>query len=83
MRVAIVCGGTIAGPYAATITTFPETTLGGVNDVDAGRAEAFAAEYGCQAYPTLGALLADDEVELVVNLTIHSAHEAVIRCCGP
>ena len=82
-RVAIVCAGAIAAPYAATITTFPETTLVGVNDVDAARAEAFAAEHACQVYPTLDALLADDGVDLVVNLTIHHAHEAVTRCCGP
>ena len=81
VRVAIVGCGNIAGPYAATITTFPETTLVGVVDVDAARAEAFAAEHACQVYPTLDALLADDGVDLVVNLTIHHAHEAVTRRC--
>ena len=81
VRVALVGCGNIAVPYAATIAAFAETELEGVTDIDAAKAAALAAEHGCTVYPTLEALLADDRVDLVVNLTIHHAHEAVTRHC--
>ncbi|KPV46226.1 hypothetical protein SE17_43500, partial [Kouleothrix aurantiaca] len=39
------------------------------------------AEYGGTAYPSLDALLADPQVDAVVNLSIHHAHPAVITQC--
>src|SRR6185295_11959721 len=38
-------------------------------------------KFGCRAYPSMEALLADERVELVVNLTIHHAHAATTRLC--
>src|SRR5205814_8909514 len=32
-------------------------------------------------YPSLEAIVADEEVDLVINLTIHSAHVEVITTC--
>ena len=42
------------------------------------RADAFAAEHGLRAL-TVDALIADPEVELVLNLTPPKAHAAVVR----
>jgi predicted dehydrogenase len=81
VRVALVGCGNIAGPYAEDIVTYPELALVGVADQDAARAATFAAEHGTRAYSSVDALLADPQVELVVNLTTHHAHYSVTRQC--
>lgn len=81
LGVAILGCGNIADPYAESISAYPETDLIGVADLDPRRARALAAKFGCQAYPTFEAMLADEQIELVVNLTIHHAHyETTTRC---
>jgi predicted dehydrogenase len=79
LRVGIVGCGNIAGPYARSLADHDEVELVAVTDVDAARATAFAAEHGCRAHGSLDALLADPEVQLVVNLTVHHAHHAVSK----
>jgi len=80
-NVAIAGCGNIAGPYAHTLTSYPHIHLLGATDVEPQRAQAFVAEYGGTAYPTLDDLLADPRVDAVINLTIHHAHPAVITSC--
>ncbi len=77
MRIALVGCGNIAARYAASVTAADGLELVGAADLDAGRAEALVADHGGTAYPTLEALLADDAVETVVNLTVPDAHAAV------
>jgi len=78
LRIAIVGCGNISGGYARSLGTRPDKIqLVGAYDVDAARAEAFRSIYGGRVYADLDTLLADDEVELVVNLTSHTAHTAV------
>jgi predicted dehydrogenase len=60
---------------------FEQIELLGATDVDPKRAEEFVANFGGTAYPSLEALLADERVDAVVNLTIHHAHPAVITQC--
>ncbi|HZG65473.1 MAG TPA: Gfo/Idh/MocA family oxidoreductase, partial [Herpetosiphonaceae bacterium] len=81
LRVAIVGCGNIAGPYAKTMQPFEQIELVGAADIDPQRAQDFVATYGGTAYPSMEALLADDQVDAVVNLTIHHAHPAVITQC--
>ncbi len=81
IRAAILGCGNIAGPYAKDLAKAPQIELLGVADLDTTRAEALAAEHGITAYASPAALLADDRVELVVNLTIHHAHYAVTKAC--
>jgi predicted dehydrogenase len=81
LNVAIVGCGNIAGPYAHTLKAYPHIHLLGATDVDPQRAQAFVAEYGGTAYPSLDDVLADSRVDAVVNLTIHHAHPAVITRC--
>ncbi len=81
LGVAIAGCGSIAGPYAKNLGAHPEVRLVAVADLDLARAAAFAAEHGCHAHASLADLLADPEVELVVNLTIHHAHYAVTKQC--
>ena len=71
--------GNIAGRYAIDVLTHPEIRLVAATDLDAARATAFAEEHGCRVHPTLDDLLADDEVDVVVNLTVHQAHYEVTK----
>src|SRR6185503_19199975 len=81
LGVGILGCGNIAGAYAENLVTYPEIELVGMSDVDTARAEALAAKTGGRAYPSMEAMLADEKIELVVNLTIHHAHkETTTRC---
>ena len=71
--------GNIAGRYATDALTHPEIRLVAATDLDASRASAFGAEHGCRIHATLDDLLADDEVDIVVNLTVHQAHYDVTK----
>ena len=77
LKLAIIGCGNIAGPYSKDIKKQPDLEIVGFFDVDKARAQAFAAEHGGKAYPTLEAALADPEVEAIVNLTIFQAHYEV------
>ena len=74
MRLALVGAGNVADRYAAAIGAEPELELAGATDLDAARAEALVAEHGGRAYADLDAVLADDGVDTVVNLTVPQAH---------
>ncbi|MDA1192425.1 MAG: Gfo/Idh/MocA family oxidoreductase [Candidatus Poribacteria bacterium] len=78
LKVAIVgCGG-ISGPYGASLNTKPDKIeIIGAYDVDAERAKNWTTQHGGKPYATLDALLAEDAIEAVVNLTIHHAHAEV------
>jgi predicted dehydrogenase len=71
--------GNIAGRYATDVLTHPEIRLIAATDLDLDRATLFGAEHGCRTYSTLDELLADDEVDIVVNLTVHQAHYEVTK----
>jgi len=79
LGIGIVGTGNIAGGYARDILTHPEIRLVAATDVDPVRAAAFATANGCRAHASLEALLADDEVDIVVNLTVHHAHYEVTK----
>lgn len=74
LGIGIVGTGNIAGGYARNAATQPEIRLVAATDLDPERARTFASEHGCRAHRTLDDLLADDDVDIVVNLTIHHAH---------
>ncbi|MDX6585527.1 MAG: hypothetical protein QOI10_4711, partial [Solirubrobacterales bacterium] len=79
LGIGIVGTGNIAGGYARDALTHPEVRLVAATDLDPARAIAFAAEHGCRAHASLDDLLADDEVDIVVNLTVHHAHYEVTK----
>ncbi len=78
LKVAIVGCGNISGPYAKTIKAYPNLELVGAMDIIPERARDLVAKHGGVAYRTYDDLLADKNVDVVVNLTIHHAHPAVI-----
>lgn len=75
--VAIVGCGYIASSYVRTLQPYPQIELVGATDLMRERAEALAASFDGKAYPSLEALLTDDGVDIVVNLTTHHAHASV------
>jgi predicted dehydrogenase/sugar phosphate isomerase/epimerase len=79
VRVAIVGCGNVAAHYAKQCASYPSVSVLGYCDLQRERAAEFAAEYGGSIYPDLDDVLEDDDVEVVVNLTIHHAHPEVIR----
>lgn len=81
LGVGIAGCGNIAPRYAENIATYPETELVGFTDIDAKKAEDLAAKHGGTVYPTLEAMLEDDHIQLVVNLTTHHVHQEVVTKC--
>ncbi len=81
LRVGVVGCGNIAGSYVENLAGYPQTELVGVTDIDAAKAEGLAAKHGCKVYGSLEALLEDKSIDLVVNLTIHHAHNEVTSAC--
>jgi predicted dehydrogenase len=81
VNVGIIGCGNIAGPYADDLPNYSEIRLVGVADIDPERAAAFAEKHNTRAYPSVEALLADPDIQLVANLTIQHAHvEVTTRC---
>ena len=74
MRIVLVGAGNIADRYAAPIVAAPEPELAGAFDLDAARPEALVTQFGGLAYGDLAAVLADDTVDTIVNLTVPQAH---------
>ncbi|HEX5825872.1 MAG TPA: Gfo/Idh/MocA family oxidoreductase [Candidatus Limnocylindrales bacterium] len=79
LGIGIVGTGNIAGGYARDALTHPEIRLVAATDLDPGRAAAFAATHGCRAHASLDELLADEDVDVVINLTVHQAHYEVTK----
>ena len=79
MRIAIVGCGYVADHYLETLPNHPRLALQGVADLNLDRAKAVAKHYGTRVYPSTQDLLADPEVELVVNLTDPGSHYEVTR----
>ena len=82
LGLAFVGCGDISGHYARSLKTRPDlVALRGAFDLREEAMARFCQEFGGARYPSLDAVLADDKIDLVVNLTIQSAHHEVARRC--
>ncbi|MGQ9908268.1 MAG: Gfo/Idh/MocA family protein [Candidatus Flexifilum sp.] len=79
LGVAVIGTGNIADGYVSDLLRYPEIEVLGVADIDTDKRAQFAARHQVAAYPDNAALLADDRVQIVVNLTPHFAHYPVTR----
>jgi predicted dehydrogenase len=80
VRVAFVGCGNISGPYADTMKNHSDRLeIVGAYDLDADAGGAFVGKYGGRLYASLEELVADDAVEVALNLTIHLAHGEVTQ----
>lgn len=75
--VGVIGAGTISGTYLENMTSFPDLSVRFVADIVPERAAEQAAKYGVAGSGTVEELLARDDVEIVVNLTIPVAHYEV------
>jgi predicted dehydrogenase len=76
-RVALLGCGDIAGQYLAQIARHSAAEVTACADLDLDRARARAAEFGIERAVTPAEALADETVDIVVNLTPPTAHAAV------
>jgi predicted dehydrogenase len=76
-RVAIVGAGNISDEYLRSLSSYPDLAVTAVADLDPARARAQAEAYGVPAWGDTVQVLARDDVDLVVNLTIPAAHAEV------
>jgi predicted dehydrogenase len=78
-RIGILGAGNIFGRYVEGLRTFPGLELVRVADVDAARAERAAAEHSIPFWGDGAALLGDDRVDVIVNITPPRLHAATVR----
>ena len=78
VRVGVVGCGIIAKRYVTDSAAFDTWQPVACADLDTASAEAFAAEHGLRA-ESVDELIADPEVELVLNLTPPNAHAPLTR----
>ena len=77
-KIGIVGCGNISSAYFSAAKQFSILEVAACADLDIDRAKAKAAEYGvAKALTPDRSLLADPEVEIVINLTIPNAHYSV------
>jgi len=77
VKVGVVGCGNISGIYLKRMPAFEILKVAACADLDRERAKAKAAEYGVPKTCTTEELLADPEIEIVVNLTIPKVHFSV------
>lgn len=77
--IAFVGTGFVADYYMTTLANYPGLSLRGVYDHSPAQLERFAAYYGVATYRSLEELLADQGVQIVVNLTTIEGHYPVSK----
>jgi predicted dehydrogenase len=77
MKVGVIGCGNISGIYLEVGQTFDVMEIAAVADLIPERAQAQAAKYGIARACSVAELLADPEIEIVINLTIPNAHAEV------
>ncbi|ANF32709.1 oxidoreductase [Leifsonia xyli] len=75
--VGVIGAGVISNEYLGNLTSFPDLDVRFVADIDVERARAQAEKFGVPGSGTVEELLADDAIEIVVNLTIPKVHVEV------
>ncbi|WEO77119.1 Gfo/Idh/MocA family oxidoreductase [Cryobacterium sp. SO2] len=77
--VGVIGAGVISGTYLENMTVFADLDVLFVADLDLERAQAQAEAYGVPDHGSVDELLARDDIEIVVNLTIPAVHTEVGR----
>lgn len=76
VKAGIIGCGNIAPAYLKGCRRFPVLDVAACADLDPKRAEAFAEEHGLCAL-TVSEMLADPDIQIVINLTVPRAHAEV------
>ena len=72
--VGVIGAGVISDTYLENLQSFPDVDVVIVGDLLVDRAEAQARKHGVRTWGTVDDVLANPDVEIVVNLTIPAAH---------
>ncbi len=75
--VGFIGAGMISEQYLTNLTTFPDVEVVRIGDIDTARAAESAAKWGVPASGSGEDVLADPDVEIVVNLTLPATHVEV------
>jgi len=81
MQIALVGCGYVSAYYIQTLPLHPELVLRGVMDRDDARSGSLAKILSVHQYESLNAVLEDDQVDIVLNLTNPRNHYEVTRAC--
>jgi predicted dehydrogenase len=81
MRIGFVGCGLAARAYFYSLKQYPDLELVAVTGRNQERIARFGAYYSVKTYPTVEALLADPNIELIVNLTNPRSHFEVSKAC--
>ncbi len=76
-RVGVIGCGAISATYLQNAANFPSYDIVAVADLRVDAAQARADEFGVPTACTPDELLANDDIDIVINITPHSAHGAV------
>src|ERR1035437_7657413 len=74
VKVGVIGCGAISGAYLGMAKNFPIVEIVAVADLDDARAKAASEKYGIPRTLSVDDLINDDEIEIVLNLTIPKAH---------
>ncbi|GLY30413.1 Gfo/Idh/MocA family oxidoreductase [Kineosporia sp. NBRC 101731] len=74
LRIGVIGAGAISGQYSRTLARLPHLPITSIADLNPERAQALAAAHPGARTETAGQLLAADDVDLVLNLTIPAVH---------
>lgn len=77
LRVGIVGAGKISGQYSESFLRLPQVRVTAVADLDPARAAALAGQHSGARATSTQDLLASDDVDVVLNLTVPAAHADV------
>jgi predicted dehydrogenase len=77
--VGVIGAGVISGTYLENLNSFPDVNVLAISDIIPEKAKARAEEFGVAAWGTNEVVLDHPDVELVVDLTVPSAHAEVAR----
>jgi predicted dehydrogenase len=74
VKVGVIGCGAISGAYLDMAKSFPHVEINAVADLDESRAKAAAEKFGVPRTLGVDDLIADKQIEIVLNLTIPKAH---------
>ena len=77
VKIGVIGCGNISRAYFLGLREFKNIEVAACADLDMSRAQRCAKEFAIPRFLTVDRLLADPEIELVINLTVPKAHYAV------
>lgn len=78
-RVGLIGCGRISDIYLETLASFPETDVVACASLDLEESRAKAGQFGIPRAVTVDEIIADPEIDCILNLTIPAAHAEITR----